>query len=82
MYFFVSDLYNKNNLILFLILIIYNLQYAIYYKYFDPLLYILLLFLFEIKHIKKTDIQNLKANFFVFYIIFLGLNLLKKSLEY
>ena len=82
MYFYISNLYNKNNLILFVMLIIYNLQYAIYYKYFDPLLYILFLFLFEINHIKKIDMKKLKNNFLIFYIVFLGLNLLKKSIEY
>ena len=82
MYFYISNLYNKNNLILFLILIIYNLQYAIYYKYFDPLIYILLLLLFEIDHMKKINMKKIKNNFLIFYIIFLGLNLLKKSIEY
>jgi len=42
---FVYELINLNNTIIFFILIAYNAQYSIYHKYFDPLLYFILLFL-------------------------------------
>lgn len=75
----IYNFYNFNNILIFTLLIIYNLQYTIYYKYFDPLL--LFIFLFLIKNI-KPDFSKLKINLLVFYTLFLLLNIGKKFLDY
>ena len=65
-----------NTLIIFL-LIISNLQYSIYHKYYDPLLLILFFSIFDIK--LKNNIN--KINFIYFYsfgLAFLSLNFLKQ----
>ena len=75
----VYNLYNFDNVIIFLLLITYNLQYTIYYKYFDPLL--ILIFLFLIKNI-KFDFSKLKIKLLIFYSIFLFINIGKKFIVY
>lgn len=75
----VYDFYNFNNITIFLLLIIYNLQYTIYYKYFDPLL--IFIFLFLIKNI-KFDFSKLKIKLLFFYSIFLLINIGKKFIVY
>ena len=40
LYFYFNNLLNFNNILIFIILILYNLQYSIYYKYFDPLFFL------------------------------------------
>ena len=75
----VNNFYNSNNVIIFMLLVIYNLQYTIYYKYYDPLL--LFIFLFLIKNI-KFDFSKLKTRLLVFYTLFLLLNFGKKFIEY
>jgi len=75
----INNFYNPNNLIIFTILIIYNLQYTIYYKYFDPLL--LFIFLFLIKNI-KPDFSSLKIKLLFFYSMFLLLNIGKKLIDF
>jgi len=76
------NLYNINNIIIFIILIIYNLQFTIYYKYFDPLVYFLLLFLVVHKKAFFEDLNKLSKKYFIFYIFFLFLNLIKKNIIY
>ena len=76
------NLYNINNIIIFIILVIYNLQFTIYYKYFDPLLYFLLLFLVVHKKAFIQDLNKLSKKYFIFYIFFLFLNLIKKNIIY
>ena len=44
-----NGFFTKKNIVLFFCLIIFNPQLTIYHKYFDPLIYFLILFLFEIK---------------------------------
>lgn len=75
----INNFYNPNNIIIFTLLIIYNLQYTIYYKYFDPLL--LFIFLFLIKNI-KPDFSRLKIKLLFFYSMFLLLNIGKKLIDY
>jgi hypothetical protein len=75
----VYDFYNFNNITIFLLLIIYNLQYTIYYKYFDPLL--IFIFLFLIKNF-KFDFSQLKIKLLFFYSIFLLINIGKKFIVY
>lgn len=71
---------NFHNLFLFLIIIFYNIQSTIYYKYYDPMIYFMLLFLF------KTDFNfNLKkvsTNYALLYIFFLFISLGKKFIVY
>ena len=76
------NLYNINNIIIFIILVIYNLQFTIYYKYFDPLVYFLLLFLVVHKKAFFGNLNKLSKKYFIFYIFFLFLNLIKKNINY
>ena len=81
---FVFDLikiYNFDNLLIFAILILYNLQYTIYYKYFDPILLFILLFLFKFNKDKIYEINTIGKRYFVFYILFLLANLFKTNLK-
>ncbi len=75
-------LYNIENFILFTSLILYNLQYTIYYKYFDPLLLFIFLFLANIKRNNDFDINDLSKKYFVFYILFLLLNIFKDDVRF
>jgi len=74
---------NKKNIILFFCLIIFNLQLSIYHKYFDPLIYFLILFFFEIK---GADIIKLSKKLYfkilIFYSFFLILSIYKGSIIY
>ena len=74
---------NKNNLILFVLLLIYNTQTSIYHKYFDPLVYFLILFLFEYNQQAKFRINlQLFNKIFIFYGLFLIISILKKYIMY
>ncbi len=82
---FISFLYiafffkiNFNNLLLFIILILSNPQLTIYHKYYDPLLIILFLTLYEFNFdIKKILNKNIVFNLYLFYSIFLLINLFR-----
>ncbi len=54
-----------NNYILIILLLLFNPQLTIYIKYFDPLVYVLVLTLFEF-NLKKHFIDN-RRNFYQFY---------------
>ena len=74
---------NKNNLILFVLLLIYNTQTSIYHKYFDPLVYFLILFLFEYNQQAKFRVNlQLFNKIFIFYGLFLIISILKKYIMY
>ena len=75
------ELYNIENFIIFISLILYNLQYTIYYKYYDPLLLFIFLFLANIKKNDILDINSLGKKYFIFYILFLLLNIFKDNLR-
>ena len=73
-----ANLINLNNLLLFLCLILYNLQASIYLKYFDPLL--LFIFLFLITNYKITNQKiffDIVKKYYLFYLIFLGISFYK-----
>ena len=74
---------NKKNIILFFCLILFNPQLSIYHKYFDPLIYFLILFFFEIK---GADIIKLSKKLYfkilIFYSFFLILSIYKGSIAY
>lgn len=75
-------IYNLNNILIFMILILYNLQYTIYYKYFDPILLFVLLFLFRFNKNKIYEINRIGKRYFIFYILFLVANLFKTNLKF
>ena len=73
-----ANLINLNNLLLFLCLILYNLQASIYHKYFDPLL--LFIFLFLITNNKITNQKiffDIAKKYYLFYLFFLGISFYK-----
>ena len=79
----ILDYINVNNFILFVILIIFNIQYTIYHKYFDPLLLFIFLFLFEFGNKKKKiDITTISTKNIILYLCFLMISLAKSSINY
>ncbi len=78
-----SGIINKKNTILFFCLIFYNIQASIYHKYFDPLIYFMILFLFEFAENKGIKINiKLFSKILIFYSFFLILSLYKKFIVY
>lgn len=75
-------LYNLNNIILFLLLIIYNIQYEIYYKYFDPLIILILFFLIQFENKKFIKLELIIRKYVFLYVVFLFLNILKGFVQY
>lgn len=57
---------NPRNLVIILLLIFQNPQLEIYHKYYDPILFILFLTLFDINFNKKL----LKKRIFIFYFFY------------
>jgi hypothetical protein len=77
LYFYFSSLLNINNILIFSILVLYNLQYSIYYKYFDPLLFFIFLFLTKLDINSSDKYDKISKNCFLFYILFLLMNIFK-----
>ena len=78
---FVYELINLNNTIIFFILIVYNAQYSIYHKYFDPLLYFILLFLIDFNNKKiQINFKNLSYKYTLLYLSFLFISFFKSSI--
>ena len=72
------NLINLNNLLLFLCLILYNLQASIYHKYFDPLLLFIFLFLLTNNKITNQKIFfDIAKKYYLLYLIFLGISFYK-----
>lgn len=75
---FIYDLINLNNIILFFILIVYNAQYSIYHKYFDPLIYIILLFLIKFNYKKIViNLKKISYKYIGLYLFFLLMSFFK-----
>ena len=73
-----AKLFKIENIILFVCMILYNLQVSIYHKYFDPLLLFVFLFLLEKDQIKNhRSFLNITKNFYILYLIFLGMSFYK-----
>ncbi len=73
-----AKLININNILIFICLILYNLQISIYHKYFDPLIMFVYLFLFSFEKFNlKTNIKGLIKKYYCLYIIFLGISVYK-----
>ena len=67
---------NYNNLIIYLSLIIFNLQFTIYNKYYDPILLFLLILLTDFnveKHLFKNKFQMIKLVIILIFYLFLGI---------
>ena len=79
LFFYFSNFLNRNNVLIFIILILYNLQYSIYYKYFDPLLFFIFLFLIKFKINELKNFNKICRNCFLFYTIFLLMNIFKNN---
>ena len=79
--FYTHKLINKNNLFIFFILILYNSQYTIYYKYFDPLILLIILFFLKLDNLNKLNLNKLSKNIFLFYVFFLVINIFKVSIK-
>ena len=79
LYFYFNNLLNFNNILIFIILILYNLQYSIYYKYFDPLLFFIFLFIIKIDINNFNNLNRISKNCFLFYAIFLLMNIFKDN---
>tara|TARA_B110000914_G_C15473668_1_gene451966 strand:- start:124 stop:1386 length:1263 start_codon:yes stop_codon:yes gene_type:complete len=80
--FYLLNLYNFNNILIFSLLVLYNLQFTIYYKYFDPLIVILILFLFKFKDNNLIKSELIFKKYVIFYIFFLSLNFAKAYIDY
>ena len=73
-----AKLINLNNLLLFLCLILYNLQVSIYHKYFDPLILFIFLFLMtNNKIINQKIFFDIAKKYYLFYLFFLGMSFYK-----
>ncbi len=80
----VFDIYGiltKQNLILFICLFFYNTHDTIYHKYFDPLIFFLIIFLLQYKN-KISLSKKLFYRVFTFYSFFWMLSLVKKFISY
>jgi len=71
-----------NNIYLFFIIILFNIQYTIYHKYFDPLLLFLFLFLFDFKQNKNLNLSKISKNYFILYSFFLLISFGKTYINY
>ncbi len=70
--------HNIYNGLIIVLLIISNVQFSIYHKYYDPLLFILFFSIFDM-NLNKINIKKIKfSHFYLFFIIFLTLNFLKQ----
>lgn len=76
-----TKLNNLNNIILFICLMLYNLQTSIYHKYFDPLLLFIFLFLLDFSKTKlKINLLKILKKYYILYFLFLVLSLFKKTI--
>ena len=73
-----AKLINLNNFLLFLCLVLYNLQASIYHKYFDPMLLFIFLFLMTNNRITNQIIFfDIAKKYYLFYLFFLGISFYK-----
>lgn len=80
--FYILKIYNPNNIIIFIVLLMYNMQFSIYYKYFDPLLIFIFLFFLEFRQKNFVNLEIISIKYAIFYAIFLGLNIYKLYISY
>ena len=71
---------NFENLLIIFLLILSNIQFSIYHKYYDPFLFILLFSILDIK-LNTLKLKNIKVEYFYFFSsAFLILNFVKQLL--
>ena len=73
-------LLNFNNVFLFFLLIFYNIQSTIYLKYYDPIIFFIIFFLFKFK--EKLKPEKISKKYFIFYLFFLIISFGKKFVIY
>ena len=73
-------LINFNNIFLFILLIFYNIQSTIYFKYYDPIIFFIILFLIKFK--ENLILEKISKKYFYFYIFFLIISFGKKFIVY
>ena len=73
-----AKLFKIENILLFVCMILYNLQVSIYHKYFDPLLLFIFLFLVLNNEIQnKKNLNKIIKKYYFLYLIFLGMSFYK-----
>lgn len=73
-----AKLFTIENILLFVCMILYNLQVSIYHKYFDPLLLFIFLFLVLHNEIQnKKNLNKIVKKYYFLYLIFLGMSFYK-----
>lgn len=75
--FYILNLFNFNNILIFFLLILYNIQFEIYYKYFDPLMIFLILFFIKFSNYDFIKIELIAKKYAIFYVFFLTLSIAK-----
>ncbi len=75
--FYTFNLFTVNNLSILMILILYNLQYTIFYKYFDPLIIFVYLFFMNNFNFDEKYLNSSAKKLYFLYIIFLLVNIYK-----
>ena len=73
-------LLNFNNIFLFILLIFYNIQSTIYFKYYDPIIFFIILFL--VKFRENLILDKIAKKYFYFYLFFLIISFGKKFIVY
>ena len=73
-------LLNFNNIFLFILLIFYNIQSTIYFKYYDPIIFFMILFLVKFK--ENLVLNKISKKYFCFYLFFLTISFGKKFIVY
>ena len=69
---------NTDNFVIFIILILSNPQLTIYHKYYDPLIFILILTIYKLNLDIKKIIKNKNLTiFYIFNLSFLIINIIK-----
>ena len=74
------DLFHQQNIFMFVVILFYNIQSTIYFKYFDPILYFIILFLLKFKI--DTNLNKTSKKCFALYLFFLFISFGKKYIIY
>ena len=80
--FYILNLYNFNNILIFILLVLYNLQFTIYYKYFDPLMIFIILFFIKFSNGNFIKLELIAKKYAFLYVLFLSLNFAKMYINY
>ncbi len=73
-------LFNYSNIFLFFLLIFYNIQSTIYFKYYDPIIFFMILFLIKFKENLKPE--KISKKYLIFYLFFLIISYGKRLIIY